>query len=186
MSGNLFQSGCDCCCVDSAINHVQDFWATGGLDGVYTYHTSGSIQWLLCQDDADGSSLDWGVTATFSFDPDTGHPSVSQSPLSASWAEHHTGEVHSNCDCGDLIPDATGTWTVTISHTGYDCCDAAHLSTMPCAVTDCPTYTGGDSLAEMKGLGDAVAKITSAIGIKPCAGCKKRQETLNKAVPFRR
>jgi pantoate kinase len=30
------------------------------------------------------------------------------------------------------------------------------------------------------GLGDVVAKITSAFGIKPCSGCKKRQAKLNK------
>lgn len=34
------------------------------------------------------------------------------------------------------------------------------------------------------GLGDTIARITSAIGIKPCGGCKKRQEKLNKLVPY--
>jgi pantoate kinase len=34
------------------------------------------------------------------------------------------------------------------------------------------------------GLGDVVASATKAVGIKPCAGCKKRQATLNKLVPF--
>jgi hypothetical protein len=39
----------------------------------------------------------------------------------------------------------------------------------------------------MRGLGDLVAKATSALGIKqkPGCGCKKRQEALNKAVPFK-
>lgn len=36
----------------------------------------------------------------------------------------------------------------------------------------------------LRGLGDVVAKVTTAIGIRPCGGCKKRQEQLNKAVPF--
>lgn len=35
------------------------------------------------------------------------------------------------------------------------------------------------------GLGDVVAKITGLLGIKPCASCKKRQEKLNKIMPFR-
>lgn len=35
-----------------------------------------------------------------------------------------------------------------------------------------------------KGLGDTVAKITTALGIKPCRPCKKRQEWLNKLVPY--
>lgn len=38
--------------------------------------------------------------------------------------------------------------------------------------------------APMRGLGDAVARVTSAVGVKPCGGCKKRQEALNRLVPF--
>lgn len=36
-----------------------------------------------------------------------------------------------------------------------------------------------------RGLGDTIAKVTNAIGVKPCAPCKKRQEYLNKIVPYR-
>jgi hypothetical protein len=35
-----------------------------------------------------------------------------------------------------------------------------------------------------RGLGDTIEKITSAVGIKPCGGCKKRQEALNRLVPY--
>tara|TARA_R110000824_G_scaffold95520_1_gene229649 strand:- start:635 stop:802 length:168 start_codon:yes stop_codon:yes gene_type:complete len=34
------------------------------------------------------------------------------------------------------------------------------------------------------GLGDTIAKITKAVGIKPCGGCKKRQDKLNKLWPY--
>ena len=37
-----------------------------------------------------------------------------------------------------------------------------------------------------RGLGDTFAKVTSAIGIKPCGGCKERQEKLNKLIPYTR
>lgn len=37
---------------------------------------------------------------------------------------------------------------------------------------------------KLRGLGDAVAKLTSAVGVKPCAGCHKRQAKLNAAIPF--
>mgnify|MGYP003151712521 CR=1 FL=1 len=37
-----------------------------------------------------------------------------------------------------------------------------------------------------RGLGDTVAKITNAVGIKPCGGCKKRQEALNKKFKYGR
>lgn len=33
------------------------------------------------------------------------------------------------------------------------------------------------------GLGDAIAKATKAVGIKPCAGCRKRQAALNRWTP---
>ena len=36
----------------------------------------------------------------------------------------------------------------------------------------------------LRGIGDVVAAVTSAVGIQPCGGCKKRQEALNKLVPF--
>lgn len=34
------------------------------------------------------------------------------------------------------------------------------------------------------GLGDTIAKATSAVGIKPCEGCKRRKEALNRAFPY--
>ena len=39
---------------------------------------------------------------------------------------------------------------------------------------------------ESRGLGDTIAKMTKAVGIKPCGGCKKRQEWLNKKVPYKK
>ncbi len=36
-----------------------------------------------------------------------------------------------------------------------------------------------------RGLGDTVAKVTHAVGIKPCVGCKKRQVALNIFLPYR-
>lgn len=33
------------------------------------------------------------------------------------------------------------------------------------------------------GLGDAVAAATKAVGVKPCGGCRRRQEALNRATP---
>jgi len=41
-------------------------------------------------------------------------------------------------------------------------------------------YTGAS-----RGLGDTIAKFTSALGIKPCGGCTDRQETLNRLVPYK-
>ena len=40
---------------------------------------------------------------------------------------------------------------------------------------DCSPFFGG--------LGDAVAAVTKAVGVKPCGGCKKRQAALNKVTP---
>ena len=37
---------------------------------------------------------------------------------------------------------------------------------------------------KIKGLGDAIATVTDALGIEQCDGCKKRQDKLNKLIPF--
>ena len=37
-----------------------------------------------------------------------------------------------------------------------------------------------------QGLGDTVAKVTKALGVQPCGGCKKRQERLNRMVPYKK
>lgn len=36
----------------------------------------------------------------------------------------------------------------------------------------------------MRGVGDAVARITGALGVKPCEPCKERQAKLNRWFPF--
>ena len=51
---------------------------------------------------------------------------------------------------------------------------------------DKPTEKTEEQEKKMAGLGDLVAKVTSAVGIKPCAECKGRQEKLNKLVPFKK
>ena len=39
---------------------------------------------------------------------------------------------------------------------------------------------------KMRGLGDLVAKVTDAVGIKPCIPCRTtRKDFLNKLVPFK-
>ncbi len=40
-------------------------------------------------------------------------------------------------------------------------------------------------VGKSRGLGDTVAKITKAVGIKPCGGCAKRRKAMNKIFPFR-
>lgn len=49
-----------------------------------------------------------------------------------------------------------------------------------CQNTQCQFGEGGGS----RGFGDTVAKFTSALGVKPCAGCKQRQDWLNRWLPY--
>lgn len=42
-----------------------------------------------------------------------------------------------------------------------------------------------DEHQKSRGLGDTIAKATSAVGIKPCEGCKKRQAWLNEKFPYK-
>ena len=41
-----------------------------------------------------------------------------------------------------------------------------------------------ERLREARGLGDVVAQVTEAVGIKPCARCKHTRRRLNMIVPF--
>jgi len=50
---------------------------------------------------------------------------------------------------------------------------------MDCNNLDKRTKAYKDCIESKKGLGDMVADVTKAVGIKPCEGCKKRQEKLN-------
>lgn len=36
-----------------------------------------------------------------------------------------------------------------------------------------------------RGLGDTIAKVTKAVGIKPCGGCARRRALLNRLVPYK-
>ncbi len=42
----------------------------------------------------------------------------------------------------------------------------------------------GKTLRQPVGLGDVVKKATSAVGIRPCGGCNKRANALNRLVMF--
>jgi hypothetical protein len=37
----------------------------------------------------------------------------------------------------------------------------------------------------INGLGDAIKRVTTAVGIKPCKACQKRAEKLNHLFPLR-
>ena len=37
-----------------------------------------------------------------------------------------------------------------------------------------------------KGLGDTLARVSKAVGVKPCGGCGRRAERLNQLFPYRR
>jgi hypothetical protein len=38
---------------------------------------------------------------------------------------------------------------------------------------------------EVRGLGDLIKRVTSAVGIEPCGNCDRRAEVLNRIMPFR-
>jgi hypothetical protein len=44
----------------------------------------------------------------------------------------------------------------------------------------------GFLIEEETGLGDIIKRATLAMGIKPCGGCEKRTETLNRWIRFSR
>lgn len=56
----------------------------------------------------------------------------------------------------------------------------------PTQVSDKVEAVKPEQAQPMRGLGDLIARTTSAVGIKPCESCKQRQAALNRAVPFRK
>jgi hypothetical protein len=52
------------------------------------------------------------------------------------------------------------------------------LAAKLCSQYDC--FSAPKGVKEKKGLGDVIAAMTNAVGIKPCKGCKRRQAFLNK------
>ena len=38
--------------------------------------------------------------------------------------------------------------------------------------------------SQMRGLGDVIHRVATAIGVPTCGGCEKRRQQLNKLVPF--
>lgn len=49
---------------------------------------------------------------------------------------------------------------------------------------DCPYGYKMGKWVPMRGLGDAIERVTQTVGIAPCGGCKERRDKLNKIVPF--
>ena len=81
------------------------------------------------------------------------------------------GRIHACSQC----PEADG-WTCLKTGCPID----------PSSKAGCPLGKWDKLLVigPSRGLGDTVAKITAAIGIKPCGGCKGRQDALNRMVPY--
>ena len=52
-----------------------------------------------------------------------------------------------------------------------------------------PRHTDNQSQRQRdssEGLGDTIKKLTSALGIEPCEGCRKRADKLNQRFPYNR
>ena len=46
-------------------------------------------------------------------------------------------------------------------------------------------YPAPDSAGKSAGLGDTIKRLTSALGVKQCGACKRRQRKLNEWFPYR-
>lgn len=45
-----------------------------------------------------------------------------------------------------------------------------------------PAFIPIPGMRQSVGLGDVIARMTSAVGIKPCDACKRRQQWLNERI----
>lgn len=67
--------------------------------------------------------------------------------------------------------------TVTNQHGVYE------LELMPDGTVNVLSFESRPR-GRFRGAGDVVAAATKAVGIKPCEPCRKRQEALNRLIPF--
>jgi hypothetical protein len=70
---------------------------------------------------------------------------------------------------------------LTCVHAANGVCNHAKLERVAITIEGCaacPHYLGPS-----RGLGDMIAKVTHAVGIRPCGGCQKRREELNAKFP---
>lgn len=70
------------------------------------------------------------------------------------------------------------------------CKETIHTEAIKCkhCQSNLITVTAAEPIEQgtMRGIGDAVARVTTFFGMKPCTGCKSRQERLNALFPFSR
>lgn len=79
-----------------------------------------------------------------------------------------------------------------------NCCDFESIEESPgrwrhhcraCGVersSGTPQYLRYCDRQDSRGLGDTIAKAARTLGIRPCGGCKRRQQQLNRWFPYNR
>jgi hypothetical protein len=83
-----------------------------------------------------------------------------------------------------------GSPTCTAGHDLESCATCEHRVSRQGNMIDPPIMGPKPPVApepqpeRIRGLGDVVAAVTKTVGIRPCGGCQKRREALNRAVPF--
>jgi len=70
--------------------------------------------------------------------------------------------------------------TKTDEHTGLERTENMGASDRPAHHVRLPGFVTDEQI----GLGDAIERVTSYIGIRPCGGCKRRAAALNRWMVF--
>jgi hypothetical protein len=96
----------------------------------------------------------------------------------------YAADIPAGCGSGPLIDGMDkSAWPLpyhNLMHDGRWNCRHVRFCRSHGVMVDCEP----SKVQPMRGLGDAVAMVTTVIGIQPCVGCKERQAILNKLVPF--
>jgi hypothetical protein len=98
----------------------------------------------------------------------------------------HNGVELTLVDCMHWSP-ADGTPECLAKH-DVSQCDTCEFKQVRPVFSRIPSAAHADAernvMRGLRGLGDVVAAMTTAVGIAPCGGCKERQEQLNRIIPF--
>jgi len=94
--------------------------------------------------------------------------------------------TYTPCDWTEQ-PERPGYWTCANCQRPYGGATPRASETKPVARRKCEK-PGEVAPKKSRGLGDTVAKAIHTVTgglVKPCGGCKKRQEALNNLLPYR-
>jgi len=110
--------------------------------------------------------------------------------IALSWKAHVSAAPRHRSDFLDDIRGKASDWDGDRFWMKSEDAEAIHAKHWVDPSSGSSIASSGSSIVvpslDSQGLGDTIAKVTRAMGVKkPCGGCQKRKDKLNKIFPYR-